>query len=256
MHKHKRSTRTLFILPIVFGVVIATLITLPRSREGEASSAQTQMASARQIEGKVYELAQETTGEAAAMRRSKNRRYQRTDVVTPLTGLPSGLSGVGVHGELPPSTPFPVNQSAVVIVGKIEEAQPYLSENQTSIYTEFTIQIQEVLKSDFSLSSGQTIVADREGGALRLSTGRVVRFVVGSQGPMPDKGGRYVFFLERTHQGNDLNILAAYELVNGKVAPLLVGHLYRGEMVSVFLERIRYAIAHPEEEQTRKAGVQ
>jgi hypothetical protein len=118
---------------------------------------------------------------------------------------------------------IPVKESAFVLLGRVTKVQPYLSADRTHIYTETTIQIEEMFKSPerFSLPSDQTLVADQIGGAMRTASGRVLRD--GSRIDFLGQayvGGRYVFFLRQVHEGKDLEILRAYELRDGKVFKL------------------------------------
>jgi hypothetical protein len=157
-----------------------------------------------------------------AKRKAKNRRYEKNDKhAKRLTDLPSG--GGAVRGsEAPSIPPMPVAQSDAVIVGTVTKAQPYLTESETSMYTEFAINVEEVLKNDglTSISAGNTVDADREAGAIRLRDGRVIRYETGGVGQLPRMGRRYVLFLKRINDGQDISVLTGYELREGHVLPL------------------------------------
>lgn len=118
---------------------------------------------------------------------------------------------------------IPLKQSAFALLGRVTKVQPYLSADRTHIYTETTIQIEEVFKSPegFSFPSDQTLITDQIGGAMLMASGRVIRD--GSRIDFLDQtyvGGRYVFFLRQVHEGKDLAILRAYELRDAKVFKL------------------------------------
>jgi hypothetical protein len=118
---------------------------------------------------------------------------------------------------------IPLKESAFALLGTVTKVQPYLSADRTHIYTETTIQIEEVFKSPetFNLPPDRTVITDQIGGAMRMDSGRVIH-----DGSVVDfigktyVGGRYVFFLRQVHEGKDLAILSAYELREGKVFKL------------------------------------
>ena len=117
---------------------------------------------------------------------------------------------------------IPLKESALALVGRVSKVQPYLSADRTHIYTETTIQIEEVFKSPEGFSPPDlTLITDQIGGAMKMPSGRVIRD--GSRIDFPGQanaGGRYVFFLRQVHEGKDLAILSAYELRDGKVFKL------------------------------------
>jgi hypothetical protein len=118
---------------------------------------------------------------------------------------------------------IPLKESVLALVGSVTKVQPYLSVDRTHIYTETTLQVEELLKSPegFKLPSDQTLVVDQIGGAMRIRSGRVIRD--GSRIDFLGRayvGGRYVFFLQQVHESKDLSIVRAYELRDGKVFKL------------------------------------
>jgi hypothetical protein len=118
---------------------------------------------------------------------------------------------------------IPLNESAVAFVGEVLRIQPYLSEDLTHIYTETTFRVEEIFKQpkDFMLSSDEIIITDQIGGAIKIASGRIVRDDTryGFMG-RPYVGGHYVVFVKMTHKGEDLTVIRAYELRDGKVFKL------------------------------------
>lgn len=113
---------------------------------------------------------------------------------------------------------LPIARSAAVILGEVTRAESQLSEDETNIFSEFTVQIEDVLKNDNnSLSAGSSVVVERFGGRLRMPSGKVVVSRTYKQ-DLPRTGKRYLFFL--TKDGEDFRILTGYELRNGLVFPL------------------------------------
>jgi len=115
---------------------------------------------------------------------------------------------------------LPIAKSSAVIVGEVLDAKAQLSEDETNIYSEFTVQIAQVLKNDnnLALGTGNSILVERSGGRVRLPSGKVIVSRADKQ-DLPKVGKRYVLFLTRA-EDEDFNILTGYELDNGKVFPL------------------------------------
>ena len=149
---------------------------------------------------------------------------------------------------------FPVARSAAIVTGEITEARAYLSENGSNIYSEFSIQVDEILKNDSldPITAGVPLFVEREGGRVRFPSGKIVTARVVHQ-DMPRPGRRYVFFLMRTDlNGNNAEgfyLLTAYELRDGHVFPLdQVSekhpiNQYKGKAEEEFLTELRAVIA-------------
>lgn len=123
-------------------------------------------------------------------------------------------------------TPLPVEKSDFIIVGNVIEAQAYLSEDKTSVYSEFKVEISDVLKNDNkqNYEQGKNVNIERAGGLVRFPSGFQTLYLVAGQ-RMPKVKRSYVFFL--THKfpllgdfNQDFYLLTAYELKEGKVFPL------------------------------------
>ena len=119
---------------------------------------------------------------------------------------------------------FPIERSSAVIIGRITDAKAYLSADKSAIYSEFAVHIDAVLKNDerCPIEPENSLVVGREGGRVRLPSGKVVVSWINHQN-MPRIGGKYALFL--THEfprggdsGDDFYIVTGYELVNGNVA--------------------------------------
>jgi hypothetical protein len=110
-----------------------------------------------------------------------------------------------------------VTQSAVFVIGQVLDGEAHLSEDKTNVFSEFTVRVSNVFKSDVSLP-GTDIVVERLGGYVKYPDGRKLLYRVGT-GKMPRVGARYLFFLKASPQ-LDLSILTAYELGPDGVIPL------------------------------------
>jgi hypothetical protein len=152
---------------------------------------------------------------------------------------------------------FPVTLSDAVLIADVADAQAYMSNDKTGIYTEFTVRIAEVLKDhQAAISVGSMLVTKREGGRIRFPSGHILRYGLEYQG-MPRVGKRYVFFIRRNDPEETPYILTGYELRAGHVFPLDGVHQHRGvgkltqftayenADEKTFLNAVRAAIAAP-----------
>jgi hypothetical protein len=149
---------------------------------------------------------------------------------------------------------LPVEQSAAVVIARITDADAHLSENRTAIYSEFTLQIEAILKNEANnqLTVNNSILVYRTGGRLRFPSGKILVSAVSHQ-DMPEKNGRYVLFLTHHPVGGaedeDFYILTGYELKGGKVFPLdkvLPNHpitKYKGVSADVLLTALSSRVA-------------
>jgi hypothetical protein len=85
---------------------------------------------------------------------------------------------------------MPFDQSAAVVVGTIKDGQAYLSNDKRDIYSEFSLPIQEVIKTgdDPFLRAGDSIAIERPGGAIRLPSGKIL-IRASKDNAMPTKNG-------------------------------------------------------------------
>jgi hypothetical protein len=184
--------------------------------------------------------------EKDAKRRAKGKRYDDgavekevwKDLIVALTndwevGLPA----------------LPVGKSDLIVAGTVLDARAYLSPGNTGVYSEFTVKVDEILKdSATSVSTGDLIAVDREGGRVRYPSGYIVtHYVTGYGMPRPNK--RYVLFLKREEE--NLTIVTGYELHEKKVRTLDHAKKFKkfeGTSEDAFLSEIRSAVnssAHP-----------
>lgn len=155
--------------------------------------------------------------EQRAKRQAKGKKYNSNH-----SRKVERLEGIYVVNHSLPNLPaLPIEKSAAVVVGEIRDANAYLSEDKTALYSEFRVTIQSILKNDVDrpISVGQSIEVQRYGGRLRLPSGKIIVASVDHQ-DMPQVGSRYVLFLTKQSQHEVLTILAGYELRVGKVFPL------------------------------------
>jgi hypothetical protein len=151
---------------------------------------------------------------------------------------------------------LPVEKSDAIIIGEVVEANAYLSEDQTQIYSQFVIRVEDVAKNNgqVPISPQTNIAVERLGGRVRFPSGKFAVANV-SQQDLPRVGRRYVLFL--THDllmsgryDEDFFILTGYELRNDKVFPLdkvSSGHpisSYKDKDRESFLDDLALAISN------------
>ncbi|MDQ3743615.1 MAG: hypothetical protein M3444_04465 [Acidobacteriota bacterium] len=131
----------------------------------------------------------------------------------------SSYGGPASHAPVEPA--LPASQSDAIVTGEVTDASAHLSNDKTSIYSEFTVGVSEVIKnaSPVSLAVGNTITVERYGGAVRFPSGKIVeRALLGK--PLPSAGRKYLFFLKYDVDGQDYSIITGYELRAGIIFPL------------------------------------
>jgi len=140
---------------------------------------------------------------------------------------------------------LPTNESDFILVGQVLSAKAHRSENKRSIFSEFEVRVDEVLKGrDPRINDQSVITVERTGGFLRYPNGRKVLFFVQGYG-MPEVGARNVLFLKIAGQG--FRIVTIYELNPAGVLPLDSGgkfQRFQGENETAFLNTLRESITN------------
>ncbi|MDQ3804894.1 MAG: hypothetical protein M3416_13820 [Acidobacteriota bacterium] len=154
---------------------------------------------------------------------------------------------------------IPTERSTIILIGKIQSARAYLSEDKTNIYSEFGVNVERIIKSQAArpLNAGDVISVERMGGRIRTPSGHIHQYGIHKQG-MPKVGGRYVLFLGGG-ENEGFNILTGYELRGGKVFPLdgvdpadgdklpdFAAH--EGEDESMFLRTVENLLVQPSQQ--------
>lgn len=189
----------------------------------------------------IVDYAESKSNKSDYKRLSKGKRYDRGAVQK--KGTPDGL--VTFNNDWEFNVPaIPAGISDAVIVGTVIDSKAYLSPDATGVYSEFTLQVHEVLKDHSgNISTNTPLAVDREGGRVRYPSGDIVSHIVAGQST-PRVNKRYVLFLKLEDQ--DFRILTGYELGAGGVSPLdrVVEKFkkYKGVSESAFLNQVRNAI--------------
>jgi len=165
-----------------------------------------------------YVVPQAADPETAAKRKARAKKHDKSDFrVHPDDPSENTTLVDAVDRTLPA---FPVGQSTAVLIGSVIDSHAFLSDDRTGIYSEFTIRVDDVLKSDSSdLVSGCLADVERQGGRVRFPSGRTHWYSVDKEN-MPSSGRQYVFFLTRKNLEEGFQVLTAYEFRGGRVFPL------------------------------------
>ena len=257
------NSRKLSLLPVLTAVTITVLLELSEWAYASPSSPVQDQTRSRKIDQQerdefpiaVYSasLPDETT--ERALRHLRNSRYDKRYPVS-FDELPADTTERLVACDWSLTPALPTDESDAVLSGRVVAANGYLSNDKTGAYSEFKIIIEEVLKINgrSSLVSGNSIIAEREGAAVQLPSGRIVR--TGFAGArMPGIGRQYVLFLKYNDQGEDYHIVTGYELRNERVFPLDSGErfsIYKEADASTFLNAVHQAVANPSEKKRQR----
>ena len=137
---------------------------------------------------------------------------------------------------------LPVNESDVIVIAQVTNANAHPSENKKNVFSEFETRVDEVLKGSDLVTRSSMVIVERLGGYLKYRNGRKVLFFIPGYG-MPEVGTRNVFFLKDLRPG--FSIVTAYELnPNGVLALDQSKHFrqFNGQSESTFLTTLRDAI--------------
>jgi hypothetical protein len=183
-----------------------------------------------------------TDAKKRAVLKQKQLRYNKLGLVTQ---HPTANDG---GGEFQPEGMFnfpalPVDESDVVVFGQVRDAQAHLSEDKSSVFSEFTIQVEQAYKSAPGLSSQITV--ERIGGFVKYPNGRKLHYGLSGTG-MPEVGSKYFLFLKAIPKEESFTILTGYQLGEQGISPLDSAHLfeiYRGFKEADFLAALTEALS-------------
>jgi len=153
--------------------------------------------------------------------------------------------GVGRIKEEPPPPLIPVDESACIVIGRVGKVEAFLSNDKHGVYSEFTINIDEVLKKDGLKKARGYVVADREGGVVVYPGGQRVRYANSDQ-DIPVRGTQYLFFLTTDSVSPNYRILTSYELTTNGFRQMEMGQSlgeFKDANKDTFLKAIRRRLA-------------
>jgi len=249
MNKNRRMW--VLVIIVVFATVSVSVTTLSsqevscQSQDKSAQERQTPTEFESQFPVADYNAPEEADPEKRAKRKTKNSRYDNSKFVS--RDSEHGVSQHVIVAELPPLPAIPAKESDVIVVGEVIQARAFVSNDKTSVYSEFAVRIEELLKNNTSngLSESNEIAIDRKGGFVRFPNGNKVLHRIQGQF-MPRIGKRYVFFLTKTDQSPNYRILTGHELNANGISPLdrrVQFEGYKNVDATSFLKAVRDEIA-------------
>lgn len=131
------------------------------------------------------------------LREARNRFFSHGIPSAPALDEVSRLSPPLVHTSVnfPRMPALPSADADSIVVGKVTRIQPYLSEDRRALYTEFSVDVEQVAKSTSKRAVvGEQLTITRPGGVARMPTGLVARHVTHGYEPLT-KGQTYLLFL-------------------------------------------------------------
>lgn len=216
-----RSKFTKGLLPVaLLSLAVISIVSGVRWDESSLANPSHQERKKRNLKDEVLTVIDaapaEMDAEKRAARKKRNIRFNKSKRAYQLEEQRDGE----YSGTLLESSPLPVT-SDLIVVGSIQSRQPFLSDNITIVYTELNVHIEEILKNNPTslVHAFEPLVVHREGGAIRMPSGRIFRYVVGGSGSIPEIGKRYVLFLQHEAE-RDYKLVAGYELADPRIIPL------------------------------------
>jgi len=163
------------------------------------------------------EIANATEREA---RRLKSKRYDGQQYFVKKNPHPE-TGGVIVYDAVTPPPAIPVAESDLIVIGDVSTATAFLANDKGSVYSEFTIRIDEIFRADNTgkITKDSIITTDRTGGYVRYPNGQKVLYQFDGQ-DLPEVGGRYILFLKTEKDSPNFVLVTAYELKDGKALAL------------------------------------
>lgn len=250
MRINKRASLPILVLIVI--MVVTTVLAL-RVRTQSIPAENKQQGNAADYRQRFptveYEEVEDTDPVKRARRMAKNQRYDRRRLVKSNPNK-SGVETTRVSEWEVGLPAIPSARSHTVILGDVSDgAQARLSNDKSGVYSEFSVRVVRVFKNlSNSLSPGDAIMVEREGGYVRYSNDFKRLYRIQGQG-MPVQGRRDVLFLSATESSTDYEIITGYELLGGKVTPLdSPDHfaIYNNRDETTFLRIVKESLTQPE----------
>lgn len=157
--------------------------------------------------------------EEKAIRQQRGRKY------TNRVSLEKFEEQGGVFAIPPSHSPreaaLPVAKSDLIVIGTVVDAHAYISNDETSVYSEFQITLDEILKDarGVGVKKATGITVERVGGKVLFPSGRIL--LTGESGRnLPEPKKQYLLFLQWDEFGKDFLIVTGYEIRGNRISPL------------------------------------
>jgi len=156
-------------------------------------------------------------------RRAKGRKYSKRYLPKISESTDQLYSTADWDRGLPA---IPAAKSSAIVIGTVNKSEAYLTEDKTTLYSEFRVSVDTVLKNDLGspIDTERPIIVERNGGRVRMPSGKIIVAWTSHQN-MPQVGSRYVLFLTHDFEikgdaGKDFYLLTGYLIKDGRVSPL------------------------------------
>lgn len=202
----------------VLGALLASTVSLQSQSPDTKSKKKQHQIDESQWPIAEYETSVPKNERERSLRHSRSKKFDKSEFEL----NPSSVSEYTfrTHSATDDLPSLPIAQSDVIITGEVMDANAYLSNDKSGVYSEFTVRVEGVFKNgSIALPPDNLITIQREGGRVRLPSGRTHLYYV-SKDRMPSVGQRYMFFLKRPEEGDVFSLLTGYKLKDGKVHPL------------------------------------
>jgi hypothetical protein len=203
-----------------------------------------------------YDEREEQDLEKRAKRQLAGRRYEKAgglvDSTLPIAEDEERVLQTHEYESVPA---IPVKESELIVIGKVLEAAAHLSNNKKTVYSEFTVQIDEILLDKTgNIKKEGSVTVDREGGFVEYKNGLRRLHRIGGLS-MPQVGRKYILFLKNPERGPNYEIINGYELKDGGVINLTSSTesiSYFGMDQTVLLSRVRKALSEASQSRSEK----
>lgn len=123
---------------------------------------------------------------------------------------------------------LPASFADTILVGRITGIQTFESNDQRALYTEYTVQVEQVSSQQGqNAAPGASIVIEQTGGMLSLPNGKVLTHESKGLGTAFQSGGRYAFFLTYVAKAQCYKLTKAWSLSNGQATAMSADDLGR-----------------------------
>jgi hypothetical protein len=123
------------------------------------------------------------------------------------------------EGLFPVLPALPYAETSIAVLGHVAAVRTYLTPNRLSLYTEYSIEVEEVFRAEsgIAVKQGDAVLVVRRGGTAKFPDDRVIRWEPSNTSRQLRQGRRYVLFLTRNPNISRYVVTTAYELKSGRV---------------------------------------
>ena len=171
-----------------------------------------------------YDAPQPQDPKEFVKRQTTSQRYDNQEWVYKTINN-SWTAGIGKIKDDPLPPLIPTEESNLIVVGEVVDANAFMSNDRQGVYTEFRIRVEHVLKTAGNKTKPKIIIADREGGVVVYPNGQRILYQNSNMG-LPLRNSKYLFFLIRDDQSPNYKILTSYDVSTDKVRRMELGHSF------------------------------